>query len=73
MWDNIQHVRRIHGHDGATRLEFVPYGVLVQMVNASLDVGFEVEGGQQVHAALAEHLQREAELNRVARGEPERP
>jgi hypothetical protein len=33
---DLRDVRRIHGHDGATRVEIVPYWVLADMVEATL-------------------------------------
>lgn len=76
VWDNIQHVRRIHGHDGATRIELVPYGVLAKMVVAAMEA--EQDGASVVGAIareLAEHRQDEDALNRAACGEehPDQP
>lgn len=72
VWDNIQHVRRIHGHDGATRIEFVPYATLVKMILAALDAEPE-DVAADIAQVLAEHRQREDELNRIARGEATAP
>ncbi len=71
VWDNLQHVRRIHGHDGQTRVELVPYDVLVKMIHAALDVAAEIPDGREVEHAisevLAEHLAFEAEMDAAAR------
>lgn len=77
VWDNIQHIRRVHGHNGDTRLELVPYGVLADMVRAALDVAMESEDGSYVVAAiervLTEHEEREAEIDRAAAGPVQDP
>ncbi len=36
VYKNVREVKRIHGHDGATRVEYVPYYILSQMVDATL-------------------------------------
>jgi hypothetical protein len=69
VWDSLGHVRRVHGHDGATRIELVPYGTLVKMVIAAMGAS---DDGDDVVAAvareLAEHRQYEDDMNRAARG-----
>lgn len=34
VWDNIGHVREIHGHDGATTIELVPVDELIAALRA---------------------------------------
>lgn len=34
VWDNIGHVKEIHGHDGATVIELVPVGELIAALHA---------------------------------------
>lgn len=36
VYKSVRDVKRIHGHDGATRIEFVPYYILANMVEATL-------------------------------------
>jgi hypothetical protein len=45
VWDNLQHVRRIHGHDGLTRLEFVATGELVAALAVVVKLAQEMEPG----------------------------
>jgi hypothetical protein len=70
VWDSIQHVRRIHGHDGATRIETLPYGTLVKMIVAALEAaGEEGDVVKAVARELADHREYEDALNRAARGD----
>ncbi len=66
VWDSVQHVRRVHGHGGATRLEFVPQDVLLAMVRAVLEVELPDREYAAVvgclGAVLAEHRQHEADM-----------
>lgn len=38
VWDNIQHVREIHGHDGRTTVEFTPVGDLIAALKAVMAI-----------------------------------
>jgi hypothetical protein len=76
VWENVAHVRRVHGHNGDTRIELVPYEVLTEMILAALDTAEELEAvgedGSTVIDAITEvldkHLAHEAEIDRAARG-----
>jgi hypothetical protein len=72
VWENVGHIRRVHGHSGDTRIELVPYGVLADMILAALDAAQDIEAGAVVAAVasvLAEHEAFEAEMDRTARAE----
>jgi hypothetical protein len=57
VWDNLMHVREIHGHDGATRIEFVPVGDLVACLKDLIEVAdMSPLSGDQVRALIVEHL-----------------
>ena len=73
VWDSLAHVKKIHGHDGATKIEVVPYGVLVEMILTVAEVadGLDDESRACVQDALgevlADHLEFQAELNAAAK------
>lgn len=39
VWDNVNHVQDIHGHDGRTKVEFTPVGDLVAALKAVMAIG----------------------------------
>lgn len=61
VWDNLTHVREIHGHDGATRIEVVPVDALVRCLKDLVSLADEVPlSGEQVRSLIVEHLTVEA-------------
>lgn len=71
VWDNVKHVQRIHGHDGATKLELVATGALVAAVGAVLRVAEDMDPEWQtavveaVVDALIDELPGEREARNV--------
>lgn len=49
VWDNLQHVRQIHGHDGRTTVEFTPVADLISALKAVM----QIEGAPPVPSDLA--------------------
>lgn len=43
-WDRLSHVQKIHGHNGATRVELVPTSALAAAIGAVLNELDEYEG-----------------------------
>ncbi len=57
VWDNLTHLREIHGHDGATRIEVVPVDDLVACLKDLIDVAdMSPLSGDRVRALIIEHL-----------------
>lgn len=38
VWDDLQHVRQIHGHNGRTTIEFTPVGDLIKALKAVMAI-----------------------------------
>ena len=47
VWDRIQHVKEIHGHDGRTAIEIIPVAELIAALKAvaAIEVGTANAGG----------------------------
>lgn len=43
VWDNLGHVKEIHGHDGATVIELIPVGELAKALKAVVAIELAVD------------------------------
>lgn len=67
VWDSLVHVKKIHGHNGATTIDAVPIQELIGIIRNNI-VGCGCSCCEDIAADLIDLIQREAEMDAIAKG-----